>query len=100
MGLLTLIVVLAVQGLIVGAFARLALPGRDPLSLVQTMGVGLAGSFIAGLIVYARSDGDAAPSFLAALVCSIAIMFVIRRSRGGGWLSPNRAEAERRQARR
>ena len=99
MGLLTLIILLALQGLIVGAFARLALPGRDPLSLFQTMGVGLAGSFIAGLLVYALSDEQAAPSFVAALLCSIAIMYVIRRSRGGGLMSPDRAAAERRRGR-
>ena len=99
MSLLVVIVLLAVQGLIVGAFARLALPGRDPLSLLQTMMVGLAGSFIAGLLVYALSDERAAPSFLAALLCSIAIMYVIRRSRGGGLMSPDRAEAERRRER-
>jgi hypothetical protein len=28
-----LIVLLAVQGLVIGAFARLALPGKDPMSL-------------------------------------------------------------------
>jgi uncharacterized membrane protein YeaQ/YmgE (transglycosylase-associated protein family) len=41
------LVFLAIFGLIVGAFARLALPGKDPLSLFQTMLLGLAGSFIA-----------------------------------------------------
>jgi uncharacterized membrane protein YeaQ/YmgE (transglycosylase-associated protein family) len=97
--LLVLIVLLAIQGLIVGAFARLALPGRDPLSLFQTMGVGIAGSFIAGLLVYTLSDESEAPSFLAALLCSIAIMYVIRRSRGGGLMSPDRDAAERRRRR-
>jgi uncharacterized membrane protein YeaQ/YmgE (transglycosylase-associated protein family) len=42
---------LAIFGLIVGAFARLALPGRDPLTLFQTMLLGLAGSFIGGVLV-------------------------------------------------
>jgi uncharacterized membrane protein YeaQ/YmgE (transglycosylase-associated protein family) len=83
------LLILAVQGLVIGAFARLALPGRDPLSLLQTMGVGLAGSFLAGLVVYLISDERAAPSFLAALVFSVAIMYFIRRSRGGGLLRPH-----------
>jgi uncharacterized membrane protein YeaQ/YmgE (transglycosylase-associated protein family) len=65
---IAIVLVLALQGLIVGAFARLALPGRDPLSLFETMGVGLAGSFLAGLVAYLVSDGRAAPSFLAALL--------------------------------
>ena len=54
-----LYIVLAVEGLIVGAFARLALPGKDPLTIPQTIGVGLAGSFLAGLVVYAISGGRA-----------------------------------------
>ena len=52
MNLLVLILLLAVQGLVIGAFARLALPGKDPLSLFQTMAVGIAGSLLAGVVVY------------------------------------------------
>ena len=88
MSLLAFIVVLALQGLIVGAFARLALPGKDPMTIPQTIAVGLAGTFIAGLLVYAMSDGSEAPSFLAALVFSVRIVYVIRRRRGGGLVSP------------
>jgi uncharacterized membrane protein YeaQ/YmgE (transglycosylase-associated protein family) len=86
---IAIVLVLALQGLIVGAFARLALPGRDPLSLFETMGVGLAGSFLAGLVAYAVSDGRAGASFLAALVFSVAIMYLIRRRRGGGLMRPS-----------
>ena len=50
MGIITYLVLLVVGGLVVGALARLALPGKDPLSLFQTMLVGWAGSFGAGLI--------------------------------------------------
>jgi uncharacterized membrane protein YeaQ/YmgE (transglycosylase-associated protein family) len=86
--LLAFLLVLAIQGLIVGAFARLALPGPDPMTIPQTMAVGLAGSFIAGVIVYALSDGRAAPGFLAALVFSVLIVYFIRRRRGGGLTDP------------
>lgn len=79
---------LAVGGLIIGAFARLALPGKDPLSLWQTMGVGIAGSLISGLIIYAATGGRYVGGFLAALVVSTLIMYVIRRRRGGGLTSP------------
>ena len=37
MGWLAYLISLAFWGLIIGAFARLALPGRDPMSLLQTM---------------------------------------------------------------
>jgi uncharacterized membrane protein YeaQ/YmgE (transglycosylase-associated protein family) len=88
MSLIAFLIVLAVEGLIVGAFARLALPGRDPMSIPQTMAVGLAGSFIAGILVRAISGGRAGAGFLAALVCSVLIVYVIRRRRGGGLVSP------------
>jgi uncharacterized membrane protein YeaQ/YmgE (transglycosylase-associated protein family) len=94
--LIAFIVVLALEGLIVGAFARLALPGKDPMSIPQTIAVGLAGSFIAGLVVRALSGGRAGPGFLAALVFSVLIVYVIRRRRGGGLTDPGRQDARHR----
>jgi uncharacterized membrane protein YeaQ/YmgE (transglycosylase-associated protein family) len=88
MSLIAFIVLLALEGLVVGAFARLALPGRDPMSIPQTIGVGLAGSFIAGLLVRAISGGRAAPGFLGALIVSVLIVYLFRRHRGGGLVSP------------
>jgi uncharacterized membrane protein YeaQ/YmgE (transglycosylase-associated protein family) len=89
---LTYLILLALQGLVIGAFARLALPGKDPLSLPQTMAIGLAGSFIAGLVFYSLGGRGASP-FLVALVFSTAIVYVIRRRRGGGLTSPGAAPA-------
>jgi len=92
--MLTVLIVLAVQGLLVGALARLALPGRDPLSLPQTMGVGLAGTFIAGAIFYASGARGGVP-FIAGFVVAVVIMYVIRRRRGGGLTSPSAANPRR-----
>lgn len=88
MSLIAFILILALEGLIVGAFARLALPGKDPMTILQTIAVGLAGSFIAGLIVRGLSGGRETPGFLAALVFSVLIVYVIRRRRGGGLVDP------------
>jgi len=41
---------LLVGGLVLGAIARFALPGPDPLPLWATIAVGLAGSFVGGLV--------------------------------------------------
>jgi uncharacterized membrane protein YeaQ/YmgE (transglycosylase-associated protein family) len=87
--LIALIIVLAIQGLIVGALARLALPGKDPLSIWETIGLGLAGSFLAGLVVYFVFGENAAPSLLIALAFSVLILYVIRRRRGGGLMTPD-----------
>ncbi|MGH2945580.1 MAG: GlsB/YeaQ/YmgE family stress response membrane protein [Solirubrobacteraceae bacterium] len=88
MDLIVYLIILAVWGLIVGAFARLALPGKDPMSLLQTMAVGLAGSFIAGLLMWLITDGAYGAGFLASLVVSVVIVYFIRRSRGGGLTDP------------
>ena len=95
MSLIVFILILAAQGLIVGAFARFALPGKDPMTIPQTMAVGLAGSFVAGIIVYAISGGSEMPGFLVALVISTLIVYFIRRRRGGGLVDPGVPDAHR-----
>ncbi len=46
------ILFLAFWGLIVGALARLALPGPDPMGILATIGLGLAGSFLGGVVAW------------------------------------------------
>ena len=93
MGWLLYLVTLAIFGLLVGAFARLALPGKDPMSLFGTMALGLAGSFIGGILVYAVTGGRYyGAGWLVSLVCATGIMYFIRRSRGGGLTDPGRVD--------
>ena len=49
MGLIVYLIILFIVGLIVGALARLLLPGPDPMGLGMTAAIGLCGSFVAGL---------------------------------------------------
>jgi uncharacterized membrane protein YeaQ/YmgE (transglycosylase-associated protein family) len=91
MSLVLYLIFLALFGLVVGAFARLALPGKDPMSLLATMALGLAGSFIGGIVVYIITGGDYyGAGFLVSLVCSVGILYFIRRRRGGGLTDPGR----------
>jgi uncharacterized membrane protein YeaQ/YmgE (transglycosylase-associated protein family) len=88
---LVYLISLALWGLIIGAFARLALPGRDPMSLLQTMLVGIAGSLVGGVILYAITGGRYyGAGWLVSLVCATTIVYLIRRSRGGGLTDPGR----------
>jgi uncharacterized membrane protein YeaQ/YmgE (transglycosylase-associated protein family) len=87
--MITFLLLLALNGLIVGALARLALPGKDPLTIPQTILVGIAGSFLGGLIAYALM-GRNAGSWLLGLICATAIVYFIRRSRGGSLTDPGR----------
>jgi uncharacterized membrane protein YeaQ/YmgE (transglycosylase-associated protein family) len=91
MSLVLYLIFLALFGLVVGAFARLALPGKDPMSLFATMALGLAGSFIGGIAVYIITGGDYyGAGFLVSLVFSVGILYFIRRRRGGGLTDPGR----------
>jgi uncharacterized membrane protein YeaQ/YmgE (transglycosylase-associated protein family) len=86
--LIVSLIVAAVLGLVTGALARLALPEKDPLTLLQTMLVGIAGSVIATLIVYLATGGKYGAGWFAGFVCSVLIVYLIRRRRGGGLTDP------------
>jgi uncharacterized membrane protein YeaQ/YmgE (transglycosylase-associated protein family) len=83
------LIALLVVGLFVGALGRLALPGPDPMSLPQTALVGIAGSFVAGLIVWAVY-GRGGAGIVLSVLCSTGIVYLIRRSRGGTVTNPGR----------
>ena len=51
-GLGTVLGVLA-SGFIVGALARLAVPGPDPMPIWLTIVIGIVGAFVGGMIAYA-----------------------------------------------
>jgi uncharacterized membrane protein YeaQ/YmgE (transglycosylase-associated protein family) len=88
MSLIVYLIILAVSGLFVGALARLALPGKDPMTIPQTIILGLAGNFIAGIIVWLVWR-HSAPGLVISVACSSAILYFIRRSRGGGLARPH-----------
>ncbi len=48
--MLGFIIMLLIVGLIVGAIARLLMPGRDPIGLLGTIALGVAGSFVGGFL--------------------------------------------------
>ncbi len=83
------IVAITLWCLVVGLFARLALPGKDPMSIWATIGLGVVGSLIAAvftLVLFGQIAG-----FLLCLVFAVAILYVVRRRRGGGLMSPGGA---------
>jgi uncharacterized membrane protein YeaQ/YmgE (transglycosylase-associated protein family) len=90
MSLIVYLIIIALTGLVVGGLARLALPGPDPMSLGQTMLLGIAGSFIAGVLMYVITGGAYGAGITLSIVVSTVIMYFIRRSRGGGLTSPGR----------
>lgn len=63
------IIIMLVIGLVVGALAKLIMPGKDPGGVIVTILLGIAGSMIAGMI--GRSAGWYAPTEVAGFVASI-----------------------------
>jgi uncharacterized membrane protein YeaQ/YmgE (transglycosylase-associated protein family) len=58
-----------VFGLIVGALAKLVMPGRDPGGIIVTMLIGIAGSLLGGFI--GRAMGFYGPNQAAGYLMSI-----------------------------
>ena len=77
MGLIAFIIVLAVSGLIIGALARLALPGPDPMSIPATIALGLGGTFIGGIV--ARVFLGTGGGLIFAVLGAILILYLHRR---------------------
>ena len=48
MDVIPYLILLVCLALIVGALARLALPGPDPMTILETLALGLAGNLAAG----------------------------------------------------
>jgi uncharacterized membrane protein YeaQ/YmgE (transglycosylase-associated protein family) len=83
MGLLLFLILLFIIGLFVGAVARLLLPGPDPMGLGMTALVGLCGTFSAGLFSWYVLHRHGAGLLLSVLF-SMLVVWIYRRSRGGG----------------
>ena len=67
-------------GLLVGAIAKLLMPGRDPGGILVTMALGVAGALVATFL--GRSLGwyaaDQSAGFLMSIVGAVLILFLYR----------------------
>jgi uncharacterized membrane protein YeaQ/YmgE (transglycosylase-associated protein family) len=89
MGIIAYLIILFVVGLVVGALARLLLPGPDPMGLGMTAVIGVGGSFIAGLFswyVLHRHGGG----LVLSVLFSMLLVWLYRRSRAGGYAGRGR----------
>lgn len=80
----------AIIGLIVGALAKVIMPGRDPGGIWITMLIGIVGAFVAGFI--GRAVGWYEPGEGAGLIASILgallLLWLYRRFSAGGRSTP------------
>jgi uncharacterized membrane protein YeaQ/YmgE (transglycosylase-associated protein family) len=74
------ILVTLIVGLIVGALAKLIMPGKDPGGIIVTILLGIAGAFIAGLLGHALGwykVGDG-PGIIASVVGAVILLAIYR----------------------
>lgn len=66
-----------IVGLIVGAIAKLLMPGRDPGGFIITALLGIAGSIVAGFIGRSLGwyqEGVSAPGLIASVVGAVILL--------------------------
>lgn len=68
----------ALGGLVVGALARLAVPGPDPMSIWRTIALGIVGSLLGGLLagLLGLQGGG---GLLLALLGAVLLLIAYRR---------------------
>ncbi len=66
-----------VAGLVIGVLARLLKPGRQNLSLLVTLALGLVGSVIGGSIAAAIGTGDIMELDMLGFICAVVAAFLL-----------------------
>jgi uncharacterized membrane protein YeaQ/YmgE (transglycosylase-associated protein family) len=74
------IIALVVGGLIVGALGRLLHPGRDPMSIPMTIGLGVLAMLVAGLVV--RPLLGFGGGFITAVIIAVLLVWLYSRYAG------------------
>lgn len=74
----SLIIGTIVIGLIVGLLGRLIVPGRDPIGVIGTILLGIAGSVVGGFIGRALFH-DQKAHFILAVIAAALLVLVMRR---------------------
>ena len=75
-----------VLGFVIGAIAKLLHPGKENMGFIATILLGIAGSFLAGVIGQALGwyqAGEGA-GFIASVVVAIILLVIYGKVRSGG----------------
>jgi uncharacterized membrane protein YeaQ/YmgE (transglycosylase-associated protein family) len=73
------IITILISGFFTGAFARLAVPGPDPMPLWLTVSIGLAGSIVGAVVAKALFHDNGYVISFGSLAVAIALVAAYRR---------------------
>jgi uncharacterized membrane protein YeaQ/YmgE (transglycosylase-associated protein family) len=96
MGIILYLILLFIWGLILGGLARLALPGPDPMSIPMTAAIGVGGSWIGGLVMWAITGDPNAAGLLVSFAFAVLLVYLVRRRRGQSLWSTRRPPSQTR----
>jgi uncharacterized membrane protein YeaQ/YmgE (transglycosylase-associated protein family) len=66
-------------GLVVGAIAKLLMPGRDPGGWIVTILLGIAGSFVGGFLASTlMGGGDTTAGWIGSIIGAMLLLFLYR----------------------
>jgi uncharacterized membrane protein YeaQ/YmgE (transglycosylase-associated protein family) len=75
------IIAYVIFGFIVGALARFVLPGRRHMGCLATILAGIAGSFVAGLLVRALTGNQGyKPGWIASILGAMFVVWLFTRT--------------------
>ena len=77
------ILIWIVYGLIVGLIAKALHPGDDPVGFLPTVGIGIAGSYVGGLVNWLLGRGEVFSSsgLLMGVIGGVIFFYIYRRFR-------------------
>ncbi|WP_433477444.1 GlsB/YeaQ/YmgE family stress response membrane protein [Spirillospora sp. CA-142024] len=81
--MLTTILWFIVVGAVIGALARLLVPGRNPIGVLLTILIGIAGSIVGGVIADALGAGALIAFVFAVVVAALGVAALTSLNTGG-----------------
>lgn len=73
---------MAIFGLIVGALAKLIMPGEDPGGIIVTMLLGIAGSIVGGMLQASLGLGDGRVGLVGSVIGAVILLAIYRMYKG------------------
>lgn len=75
--MITFLIVMAIEGLVLGLLGRLLVPGRQPIGCVFTILCGLGGALLGGVIGRWIWGENYAPGLIMGAICAGLIIWVV-----------------------